>query len=159
VRYILVCLMMLPIVLSTAPAVAENPPPPAPTETKLNAIIQEFRERLGIAESVESLIANHDELLVSVRRLTGTTEKAFVIQFDRHFLSSLDDHELRAVIAHELGHVWIFTHHPFLQTEALANSKAMEIVSREILIRVYEKVWQRGGKKGRLEDFLARVAQ
>ena len=31
---------------------------------------------------------------------------------------------------HELGHVWIFTHHPYLQTEQLANRIAMRLVSR-----------------------------
>jgi hypothetical protein len=143
------------MLLWTSGAVAENAA--APIDPKLNGIIQEFRERLGIAEPVQPLIANQDDLLVSVRRLTGTAEKAFVIQFDRSFLLTLKDDELRAVIAHELGHVWIFTHHPFLQTEALANTKAVELVSRDDLVRVYKKVWQRGGQKGSLEEFLARV--
>jgi hypothetical protein len=126
-------------------------------QINVDQIIEDFRARLGIAEPVQSFVVDEDELLVSVRRLTSTVEKVFLIQFEREFLSSLNDEELRAVVAHELGHVWIFTHHPFLQTEALANKKAMELVSRDVLIRVYEKVWQRGGKKGNLEDFLARV--
>jgi hypothetical protein len=154
VRYLSLCLMML-MMLWTSGATAENVA--TPIDGKLNGIIQEFRKGLGIAEPVQPLVANQDDLLVSVRRLTGTTEKSFVIQFDRSFLFTLSDDDLRAVIAHELGHVWIFTHHPFLQTEALANTKAVELVSRDDLVRVYKKVWQRGGKKGRLEDFLARV--
>jgi len=60
---------------------------------------------------------------------------------------------LSASIAHELGHVWIFTHHPYLQTELLANQIALKVVTREELERVYEKVWKDKGK-GDLKDFL-----
>jgi predicted Zn-dependent protease len=63
-------------------------------------------------------------------------------------LDVLTDDEVRAAIAHELGHVWVFTHHPFLQTEELANRIAMRAVSRETLERVYDKVWKRIGTKG-----------
>ena len=70
------------------------------------------------------------------------------------FLDALNDEELEAAVAHELGHVWIFTHHPFLQTEELANKIAMRAVTRETLQRVYAKVWERGGTKGDLAWFL-----
>jgi len=50
--------------------------------------------------------------------------------------------------------VWIFTHHPYLQTEELANQIAMRAVSRASLERVYAKVWERGGTKGDLARFL-----
>jgi hypothetical protein len=76
------------------------------------------------------------------------------MSFDARFLASLHDEELIAIVAHELGHVWIFTHHPYLQTERLANSVAMRVVSRESLERVYVKVWQREGVKGNLAQFL-----
>jgi predicted Zn-dependent protease len=70
------------------------------------------------------------------------------------FVDALEPSELKAVIAHELGHVWIFTHHPFLQTEQLANEIAMRVVSRESLETVYDKVWKRSGVKGDLAEFL-----
>jgi predicted Zn-dependent protease len=76
------------------------------------------------------------------------------MSFEENFLTQLDSTELRAVIAHELGHVWIFTHHPYLQTERLANDVAMRVVSRESLQKVYGKVWERGGVKGDLIQFL-----
>ena len=66
------------------------------------------------------------------------------------FLDGLHDDELDSVIAHELGHVWIFTHHPYLQTEEGANEIALRIVSRESLERLYERTWQRTGVKGGL---------
>jgi hypothetical protein len=39
--------------------------------------------------------------------------------------------KLRAVIAHEFGYIWIFTHHPFFQTEALTNQKALAAPPRQ----------------------------
>jgi predicted Zn-dependent protease len=76
------------------------------------------------------------------------------MSFEERFLTGVDDEELRAIIAHELGHVWIFTHHPYLQTERLANTVAMRAVSRASLERVYIKVWEREGTKGDLTRFL-----
>jgi Peptidase family M48 len=64
------------------------------------------------------------------------------------FLNELNDDDLRAVIAHELGHIWILTHHPYLQTEQLANKIAMRLVTRESLVTAYGKVWERTGTKG-----------
>ncbi|MCI0721982.1 MAG: hypothetical protein L0338_23875, partial [Acidobacteria bacterium] len=61
--------------------------------------------------------------------------------------------ELSASIAHELGHVWIFTHHPYLQTELLANQIALRVVAREDLEKTYEKVWKDKGK-GDIKEFL-----
>ena len=44
-------------------------------------------------------------------------------------------------LAHELGHVWIYTHHPFLQTERLANVIGQRVTDRAALERVYLKLW------------------
>ena len=48
----------------------------------------------------------------------------------------------------------MFTHHPYLQTEQLANQVAMRVVSRDTLQRVYTKVWAHSGSKGDLIHFL-----
>ena len=69
-------------------------------------------------------------------------------------MKGLSDDELLAAVAHELGHVWIFTHHPYLQTEQLANDIAMRLVSRDALAQMYERVWSRRGTKGDLVRFL-----
>ena len=78
----------------------------------------------------------------------------FRMVFEERFLTSVDQDELKAIVAHELGHVWIFTHHPYLQTERLANTVAMRAVPRASLERVYSKVWERQGTKGDLVRFL-----
>ena len=70
------------------------------------------------------------------------------------YLELLSEAEVEAALAHELGHVWIYTHHPYLQTEQLANRIAMRTISRESLASVYQKVWQRLGEKGDLSAFL-----
>jgi Peptidase family M48 len=72
----------------------------------------------------------------------------YQVAFEGDFLDTLSDDELHAVVAHELGHVWIFTHHPYLQTEQLANKIALRVVPRETLERVYHKVWPHGAPSG-----------
>ena len=58
------------------------------------------------------------------------------------------------MLAHELGHVWIYTHHPYLQTEQLANRVAMRAVAREQLVAVYSTLWGADAVHGSLEAFL-----
>ena len=76
------------------------------------------------------------------------------MSFQESFLDGLDPDELRTIVAHELGHVWIFTHHPYLQTERGANDVAMRVVSRENLERVYARVFANLGVKGDMTRFL-----
>lgn len=123
----------------------------APAE--LQQLVDSMRDRLAIAAPVVVAIVPENALLVSVVPSSPRLD-TFVLSFEAAFLSTLDDDDLRAVIAHELGHVWIFTHHPYLQTERQANDIAMRVVSRDSLQRVYAKVWRRGGAKGDLERFL-----
>jgi hypothetical protein len=112
-----------------------------------------FRARLGISAPVTATTVAANPLLVTVEP-HADRKGEFLLSFEAGFLDQLDDEELRAVVAHELGHVWIFTHHPYLQTERLANDVAMRIVSRESLQKVYGKVWERAGVKGDLVQFL-----
>ena len=104
----------------------------------MQSLIDQLRVQLSIAAPVTASMVPHNPLLVSVEAAPGGGG-AFQLAFEDGFLSTLDDDELRAVIAHELGHVWIFTHHPYLQTERLANDVAMRLVSRAALERVYAK--------------------
>ena len=86
---------------------------------------------------------------MSVERMKGQ-DGAFSLLIEEGFLEGLSEDEVTAIVAHELGHVWIFTHHPFLHTEELANDIAMQAVSRETLEEVYTKVWKYTGEKGTL---------
>ena len=106
----------------------------------------------SIFEIVVTIVPTN-ALMMSVEAPTEQ-EKPFVLSIDATFLGTLTDDEIEAAIAHELGHVWIFTHHPYLQTEELANQIAMRAVSRGVLERLYAKVWERGGTKGDLARFL-----
>ena len=118
----------------------------------LQLLVDELRRQLRIAARVEAAVVETNPLLVSVepRRPDGV----FALSFDRAFLEILDDDDVRAAVAHELGHVWIFSHHPYLQTERLANDVAKRAVSRESLLKVYEKVWARIGSKGDPTSFV-----
>ena len=119
----------------------------------LQELVNDLKSQLGIDAVVSAAIVPTNTLLVSVQRVDhdpGT----FRMAFEERFLAAVDQDELKAIVAHELGHVWIFTHHPYLQTERLANSVAMRAVPRLSLERVYSKVWEREGTKGDLAHFL-----
>ena len=119
----------------------------------LQELVNSLKAQLGIDATVSAAIVPTNPLLVSVHRVDGGPA-TFQMAFEERFLTGLDEDDLKAIIAHELGHVWIFTHHPYLQTERLANTVAMRAVPRESLERVYSKLWERDGTKRDLARFL-----
>lgn len=125
----------------------------ASSADRLQTITDDLRGRLGILETVRVTLVEHNPLVMSVETMAGRSGP-FVISVDGQFIQTLSEDELKAVIAHELGHVWIYTHHPYLQTEWLANDVAMRVVSRSVLEPVYEKVWKRIGMRGSLVEYL-----
>ena len=124
-----------------------------PTTVALQELVDGLKTQLGINVAVSAAIVTSNKLLVSVQPVGGDPG-TFRLEFEERFLPTLDHDELKAVIAHELGHVWIYTHHPYLQTERLANTVAMRAVPRASLERVYGKVWEHQGTKGDLARFL-----
>lgn len=122
---------------------------------QLQARADAVRTRLGIERAVAVQLVEKNPYVVSVEA-PQQAEGPFVVQVEEQMLELLSADELDAVLAHELGHVWIFTHHPYLQTELLANQVAMRAVGRDALARVYEKVWK-DGPKGDLVAFLGNV--
>jgi peptidase M48-like protein len=118
-------------------------------ETRIQDVVDKLKIRMSIPDTVVVSIVEHNQLVVSVERAKDGAG-AFSLSIDRDFLDGLTTDEIAAVVAHELGHVWIFTHHPFLQTEELANQIAMQVVPQDTLAAVYDKVWKRVGRKGDL---------
>jgi len=121
---------------------------------RVQKLSDQLRTKLEIAEPVQVTIVPTNRLLFSVEPVEQGSRGAFRLNVEEEFVEGLSDAELIAAVAHELGHVWIFTHHPFLQTEQLANDIAMRLVSREALAQLYEQVWSRRGTKGDLARFL-----
>ena len=119
----------------------------------VQALTDDLRARLDIGARVQVTIVDHNPLVMSVETLAGRSGP-FVITVDRGFARDLSYDELQAAIAHELGHVWIYTHRPYQQTERLANDVAMRVVNRSVFEPVYQKVWARTGVPGNLVEFL-----
>ena len=120
---------------------------------EIKQIVQSFAGQLGITQPVTVSVVPTNSRLASAERIPKG-EEAFQISFEEAFLRTLDHEDLTAAVAHELGHIWIFTHFPFLQTEPLANRQALKLVSRNNLQAVYEKIWKWKGEKGNLERVL-----
>src|SRR5688572_19114164 len=106
---------------------------------RIKGIVNDLKKEMGIPEEIRTVVVPRNNLVVSVQPVPGK-KGVFEISFEEAFLNVLDEEDLRAVVAHELGHVWIFTHHPFLQTEELANSIAYKTVPASAMNRVYEKM-------------------
>lgn len=153
---VLVLLLCLPSVhLDGATARGKNLKDRARTEqaNHLQSISDALRVRLGILERVLVTISERNPLVMSVETL-GTRSGPFVINADEAFIATLTDEEIEAAIAHELGHVWIYTHHPYEQSERLANDIALRVINRAALEPVYMKVWKRTGIKGILAEYI-----
>lgn len=144
-------LWLVLVLLVPAPSTAES----SHDRSNLQALADELIARLSLDARVEVAIVAANPTLVSVEPATPSGERrVFTMSFQADVLELLDEEDLRAVVAHELGHVWIFTHHPYLQTERLANDIARRVVSRESLEKVYAKVWAHAGAKGDVSRFL-----
>lgn len=125
-----------------------------PTVSNLQEMTDDLRVRMQILERVVVTLVDHNPLVMSVETLGGRSGP-FVISADRGFIQSLSSDEIEASLAHELGHVWIYTHHPYVQSERLANDIAMRVTSPEVLVPVYEKVFRRLGTRGNMADYIS----
>jgi hypothetical protein len=128
------------------------------TPSQLTEIARNLCAQLRMDETIEVRIDESNELLVSSEPLPGSS-RGFRISFDKRFLETLSDDEIAGAIAHELGHVWIFTHHPYLQTETLANEIALRVVTRETMTHVYSRMWSRTGVVGNIDELLGPVRE
>lgn len=147
-----VCLLLVLFPRHVVVMEGAGPEPAQGTRSRIQEIVNDFMSRLTLSENVAISVVPKNPLMLSVE--FNDTETGFLLSLEEDFVNELTDEELRAAIAHELGHVWIFTHHPYLQTEVLANQIAQRLVPRDDLVQVYEKVWGRLGTKGDLARFV-----
>jgi hypothetical protein len=154
-------LWLLPLRLEALPTVSAAGAGPAEEKTavaSLQNLTDDLRTRLEIEPTVQVTLVDHNPLVMSVETISGRTGP-FIISIDRDFIYELTHDEIEAALAHELGHVWIYTHEPFVQSERLANDIAMRVVRRSAFEPVYEKVWTRTGIKGNLIEFIGPPSQ
>ncbi len=140
--------------LAAGPASASEPAAAsaAATSPRVQQLVDAIRQEMAVAHDVSVELVPDNPLKASVEPIKGAAG-GFRLAIEQRFLDQLSEDELKAVIAHELGHVWIYTHFPYLQTEQLANQIAMRVVSRDSLDRVYGKVWADGASAGSLPRF------
>ena len=119
-------------------------------QQRIQDIVDAFVARLPLKQRVSVSVVPNNPLMFSVEFDKVDVDAGFRLSVQEDFIGELTQEELEAAVAHELGHAWIFTHHPFLQTEALANEIAQRLVPRSTLLQVYEKVWQRQGSRSEL---------
>jgi hypothetical protein len=147
---LLVCLSSS-VALSSVHLFASDGQTPNPVDTlRVQQIVDDLKSRLAIPQSVTVSIVDRNPLMVSVGPVSG----GFALSFEAGFVERLTEDDLTAAIAHELGHVWIYTHFPFLQTEQLANEIAMRVVSRESLVPVYAMMFERVRVAGDINQYL-----
>jgi predicted Zn-dependent protease len=124
----------------------------AAASADVQKLVDALRGDLALSHQVYVELVEHNPLKASVEPVAGSV-RTFRLSIEQGFLALLTPHELRAVVAHELGHVWIYTHHPYLQTEQLANKIALRVVTRADLDKVYGKVWPDSRNAGSLPRF------
>ena len=151
--FFLLCLLGPAVLVTSAFAAAPAVGNAAERTRTLQRVLDRVKEQLGLDAAVAIELVPENKHLVSVEA-PGAAGGTYTVRIEERLLAVLAEDELEAALAHELGHVWVFTHHPFLQTESGANDVALRVVTRGALRRVYEKVWQGGGGKGTLETFL-----
>jgi hypothetical protein len=128
-------------VLVTAVPIAPDPPNILNLRTeRAQGMVDHLRAKLSIGSEIDIALVKYHPLVFFVEP-EDSSKKRFRLSMEAGFLLQLDDDELLGALAHEMGHVWIFTHHPFLQTEMLANDIAQKVVRRRCLEKVYTKLW------------------
>jgi hypothetical protein len=144
--------VIAPVVIASA-SVAAAAPAAEKRMRQLQRVLDRVKQRLGLEHAVTVELVSKNPHLISVEA-PARKGAPFLVRVEQQMVEMLSADELEAALAHELGHVWVFTHHPYLQTEQLANDVAMRVVSRDSLVRVYDKVWKTGAAKGDLASFL-----
>ena len=133
--------LSLVFIFLVAVPVAPDPPNVLNLQVALaREMVSHLRGELSIRSEVDIVLVKYHPLVFFVEPEDPRKER-FRLSMEVGFLLRLDDDELLAAMAHEMGHVWIFTHFPFLHTEMLANTIGQRVVPRRNFERVYTKLW------------------
>jgi len=120
--------------------------------TKLEKIAAKLAAILEMNKRVQVVIVPENDRVVSVEPFVSG--EGYRVEFERAFFEQLNEEEVTAAIAHEVGHMWIFCHAPYLHTEALANEIALKVVPRKPLETLYAKLWTYTSVTGNLVEVL-----
>jgi hypothetical protein len=129
------------VLMNAVPVSSDFPSIAAKRTARAREIANQLRAALQIDSDVQVAAVTYNPLVFSVEPLEKRKDH-FLLSVEIGFLLMLDDKELHAALAHELGHVWIYKHFPYLQTERLANSIGLRVVPRENFERLYTKLWR-----------------
>jgi len=131
----------LVFIFLVAVPVAQEPPNILTVRVALaREIVNHLRGELSIRNEVDIALVKFHPLVFFVEPEDGGKQR-FRLSMEVDFFLRLDDDELLAALAHEMGHVWIFTHFPFLHTEMLANVIGQRVAPRRSFERIYTKLW------------------
>jgi hypothetical protein len=142
-----VVLAVVALVLLARPVSEDSPTLLTVRARRAQQFVDHLRTALLIPNDVQIAVVAYHPLVFSVQPLDKAKDR-FLLTMELGFLLTLKDDELLAAVAHELGHVWIYTHHPFLQTERLANSIGERVVNRRSFEKIYAKLWKYEGSAG-----------
>jgi hypothetical protein len=138
---LLVSALSVGFVFVTVVPIAPDPPNTLNLRTKLaQEIVNHLRAEYAITSEIDVALVKYHPLVFSVEP-EDPRKRRFRLSMEAGFLLILDDDELVGALAHEMGHVWIYLNHPFLQTEMLANEIGQRFVPRKDFEKVYTKLW------------------
>jgi hypothetical protein len=135
------------LVLALTTPIEESPSAVTLSAHRTQELVDKLRAALPISNEVKIAVVIYQPLVFSVEPMDKHKDR-FLLSMELGFLLMLDDDELRAALAHELGHVWLYTHHPYLQTERMANVIGQRLADRAAFERVYSKLWAYEGTSG-----------
>ena len=142
------------VFLLASPVANDSPNVVALRAKRAQDFVDQLRAVFPITEPIQIAVVVYHPLVFSVQPMDIRKDR-FLLSMELGFFLTLKDDELRAALAHELGHVWIYTHYPFLQTERLANMIGQRAADRASFERLYSRLWAYEGSSGvSIDDLL-----